>query len=814
MERYVCIHGHFYQPPRENPWLEAIEIQDSAHPYHDWNERVAAECYSPNSASRILDGGQRILDITSNYENMSFNFGPTLLSWMETFAPETYQGILDADRKSMELRSGHGNAIAQAYNHLIMPLANARDKRTQIIWGIRDFEHRFRRFPEGMWLPETAVDTETLELLADAGILFTVLAPHQASRIRQIGAEKWEDVSVSRIDPSRVYLCRLPSGREIRLFFYDGPISRAVAFEKLLTKGEDFAGRITTGFSDNREWPQILTIATDGETYGHHREFGDMALAYALHHIKTSGIARLTNFGEYLELHPPTYEVQIVENSSWSCFHGVERWRSNCGCNSGSHPGWHQEWRAPLRQALDWLRNELAVRYELQSREYLKDPWQARDDYVGIVLKRSPESTARFFEKHAKMTLNESERVLAFKLLELQRHAMLMYTSCGWFFDELSGLETVQVIQYAARAIQLSADIFSEDLEQVFLEKMAGAKSNLPERGDGMKVYADAVKPVMVDLQKVAAHYGISSLFGDYPEQASVYCYTAIREEYERMKAGPMDLAVGRVCVSSAITGETERISFSVLHLGEQDFNGGVNIFLDDEAYRSMKEEITTAFKKGAFSEIVRLMDNHFGMHTYSLLHLFRDEQRKVLNSLIAKKLDGFEAVYRGIYENDMTLMTFLRETGMPVPKAYITAVEFILLVDLRKAFAEEAINVEKIRGIDDEMRRWKCPPYAKDLEFTVRRRVEDFMDKVSGNPSDGALLAEFRSLLELLHSLPLEVNVWQVQNRYYALSKTAFREQFAKAKTGDESSSKWVKAFETVGQLLFFNTAAVLPQE
>ena len=372
MERSLCIHGHFYQPPRENPWLEAIEIQDSAHPHHDWNERVTAECYAPNSASRILDGEQRILDIASNYEKISFNFGPTLLSWMERFAPETYQAILDADRKSMELRSGHGNAIAQAYNHLIMPLANARDKRTQIIWGIRDFEHRFKRFPEGMWLPETAVDTETLELLSEAGIRFTILAPHQASRIRQIGAEEWEDVSGSRVDPARVYLCKLPSGRALHLFFYDGPISRAVAFEKLLTKGEDFADRLSTGFSEEREWPQILTIATDGETYGHHREFGDMTLAYALHHIETNGIARLTNYGEYLEKYPPTHEVQIFESTSWSCFHGVERWRSNCGCNSGGHPGWQQEWRAPLRHALDWLRDELAVRYELKSREFLK----------------------------------------------------------------------------------------------------------------------------------------------------------------------------------------------------------------------------------------------------------------------------------------------------------------------------------------------------------------------------------------------------------------------------------------------------------
>jgi hypothetical protein len=310
----------------------------------------------------------------------------------------------------------------------------------------------------------------------------------------------------------------------------------------------------------------------------------------------------------------------------------------------------------------------------------------------------------------------------------------------------------------------------------------------------------------------VAAHYGISSLFEVYPERAGIYCYAAVQEDYERMKAGPMDLAVGRVLVSSEITGEVALISFSVLHLGNQDFNGGVHTSLDDEAYRSMKEEITTAFKKGAFAEIVRLMDNHFGMHTYSLLHLFRDEQRKVLNNLIEKTLEGFEAVYRGIYENNTTLMTFLRETGMPVPRAYVTAAEFILLVDLRKAFDEEAVNAEKIRSIAEEMKRWNGPPYAKDLEFTVRRRVEALMDRISGNPSDTALLAEFQGLLELVRSLPLEGNFWQAQNRYFALAKTAYREQLAKA--GNEGASEWVKRFETVGQLLFFNTGAVLPRE
>jgi alpha-amylase/alpha-mannosidase (GH57 family) len=437
-ERYICIHGHFYQPPRENPWLEAIEIQDSAYPYHDWNERICAECYAPNSASRILDGQGRITHIISNYDKISFDFGPTLLSWMEANAPEPYQAVLDADRQSIGQRSGHGNALAQGYNHFIMPLANTRDKRTQILWGIKDFEYRFKRYPEGMWLPETAVDIETLDILAESGIKFTVLAPHQVSKVRRIGTGRWKDVSGGQIDPSRAYLCRLPSNREISLFFYDGQISRAASFEEeLLDRGENFVTRLSSGFSDQRQWPQILNIATDGETYGHHHKFGDMALAFALSHIESNGLGKLTNYGEYLENFPPTHEVEIAENTSWSCAHGVGRWGSNCGCNSGKNSGWNQEWRAPLRASLDWLRDELAPEFERKAKDYLKDAWKARDEYIEVILNRSETTIGQFLKRHAVRDLTADEMTVALKLMEIQRQAMLMYTSCGWFFDEL-----------------------------------------------------------------------------------------------------------------------------------------------------------------------------------------------------------------------------------------------------------------------------------------------------------------------------------------------------------------------------------------
>lgn len=809
-ERYVCIHGHFYQPPRENPWLEAVEIQDSAHPYHDWNERVTAECYAPNTAARLLDGDQRIVDIVSNYARMSFNFGPTLLSWLESLAPDAYQAILEADRQSRDRFSGHGSAMAQAYNHVIMPLANSRDKKTQILWGVRDFERRFQRTPEGMWLPETAVDRETLDLLATAGIKFTILAPHQAGRIREIGTEAWQDVNGARIDPTRPYRCRLPSGREIVLFFYDGPISRAVAFERLLTRGEDFAGRLAGGFSDDRAWPQLLHIATDGESYGHHHRFGDMALAFALHYIETEGLAKLTNYGEYLSLHPPAHEAEIIENSSWSCVHGVERWRSNCGCNSGGRPGWNQEWRAPLRHALDRLRDDLAVRYEGRCREYLKDPWLARDDYIAVVLDRSPETLYRFFEQHATRALGEEGTRAALKLLELQRHALLMYTSCGWFFDELSGIETVQVLQYAARAIQLWEELSGEDLEPAFLGLLKTARSNVPGYADGAAVYEKLVGPAKVDIKKTAVHYAVSSLFEDYGDSATIYCYDVLREDYQRLDAGKMRLALGRATVVSGITRDSERLSFAAIHLGDHSLNCGVRAFQGDEAYRAMKQEIAAAFETGEFADIVRLLDKHFGMNNYSIRDLFRDEQRKVLTQLITTTLRDYENSYRRIYDESRVLMGYLQETGAPLPRGFLAAAEFTLNADLLKVFSEDAADVELLRTKIGELKRWAVSVDPVNTEYAVRRGLERKMSRFTGKPADEALLHELAETIMLIRSVPVDVVYWQMQNAYLRLAKSVFQDAASRA-DGDEAARGWVESFIKLGDALYFNTDAVL---
>ena len=802
MKRYICIHGHFYQPPRENPWLEAIELQDSAYPYHDWNERITAECYAANSVSRVLDGENRIIELVNNYSKISFNFGPTLLYWLEAKVPSVYAAILEADRESQKNFSGHGSALAQVYNHMILPLANARDRYSQILWGIRDFERRFKRAPAGMWLPETAVDLQSLEILAELGIRFTILAPHQAGRIRRLGGRAWRDVSGGRIDPTQAYEQRLPSGRRIALFFYDGPISRAVAFEGLLSRGEDFANRLLGAFTDDRDWPQLVHIATDGESYGHHHRFGDMALAYALNYIESNQLARLTNYGEYLERHPPTHQVEIIEKTSWSCFHGIDRWWSNCGCNSGGHPGWNQAWRTPLRDALDGLRDSLALPFEDRGRELLKDPWAARNDYLSVINDRSTENAERFFDRHAARPLNDGDKTTVLKLLELQRHAMLMYTSCGWFFDELSGIETVQVIQFAARAVQLAQELFGDSLEGQFVERLALAKSNLPEHGDGRQVYEKFVRPAMVDWERLGAHYAISSLFESYPEQTKIYCFMAEREDYQILEAGMAKMAVGRVKLISEITRESSALGFGVIHMGDHNVNGGVQKYLSDESYQALIHEAAEPLTRADFAEVIRLMDRRFGESHYSVRSLFRDEQRKTLDLILSATLEEAETLYRQIYEHRAPMMRFLTALHIPLPKAFQSAAEIVLNGYLRRVFEQEEIDTERINGLLETAKVEGISLDNATLEFAFRKNIERMAERFAAEPTE-AHLRQLDTAASLLRSLPFTVDLWKVQNAYYGMLKNVYPKMRENKERGDELAQALIDGFEALGQKL-----------
>ncbi len=802
-DRFLCVHAHFYQPPRENPWLESVELQDSAYPYHDWNERVSAECYAPNGASRILNGDGRIRTIVNNYLKISFNFGPTLLSWMEEALPALYSSVQATDRESIALHSGHGSAVAQAYNHVIMPLANARDRQTQVIWGIRDFEHRFGRAPEGMWLPEAAVDLPTLDLLALHGIRFTILSPFSARRVRRLGETKWKDLAGGQVDPSRAYSVLLPSGRSIAVFFYDGPASRAVAFEDILASGEAFAHRLLGTYSDARTWPQLAHIATDGETYGHHKVHGDMALAYALHYIESNGLARLTNYAEFLNLFPPTHEAEIFENSSWSCPHGVERWRANCGCNSGGNRGWNQEWRAPLREAFDWLRDTAAPLFENHGARLFRDPWEARDDYIRVVLDRSRDIVSEFLRRHARAELSGEQQVLALRLLELQRHLMLMYTSCGWFFDELSGIETVQTIQYAGRALQLAASLDgAQDLEAQFTERLARAKSNLPEHGDGKRIYDKFVKPAMLDLKRVGAHYAISSLFEDFGEEARIYCYEVSRKDIRSLSSGHTKLVAGRAEIRSRITWESADLSYGVVHLGDHLLSGGVRDFGGLSAYSQTVNEITAAFDSGDFTDLMRVVDRAYHLDSNTLRLLFRDEQRKIVRQILAAPLAEAELAYRQLFENRVPLMHFLHALNYPPVRALQVAAEFTLNADFRAAIEADDRNVQKTRAILDEIERIGVPLDATTAEFALRGKLERLAAQFRANPERMDLLQRLLNSVELALSLPFSVQFWKIQNEYFAVLK----EFYPEARKSPKAAEKWLALFRKLGDSLSFH--------
>jgi len=805
MERYICVHGHFYQPPRENAWLEYVEWQDAAYPYHDWNEKITAECYLPNTSSRILDKDGYIDQIVSNYARMSFDFGPTLLDWMEKSSPDVYGAIIEADRQSRQNFSGHGSALAQAYNHIIMPLANHRDRYSQVVWGIGDFEHRFGRKPEGMWLPETAVDLETLDIMAELSIKFTILAPHQARRVRRTGAQNWRDVRNAGIDPTRAYLVNLPSGRKINTFFYDGPISHDVAFEDILKNGNTLVKRLTDAFSPKRNWPQLIHIATDGETYGHHRRFADMALAFSFHLIEKDNLAKITNYGEFLEKFPPTHEVEIIEKTSWSCVHGVDRWWSACGdtTGSGNHPTWNQEWRTPLRNAFDWLRDTLAARYEEKARQFLKDPWSARNGYIDVLLDRSPQSVNSFFGKYAVRELNESERITVLKLLELQRHAMLMYTSCGWFFDEISRPEPVQVIQYAGRVVQLAQDLFGDDVEESFLKILEQAKSNIPEQGDGRRIYEQMVRPAMIDLTKVAAHYAVSSLFEEYRDEDRIFCYLVKNEDYRVTDYGKARLVTGRVRVTSDITEESAVISFAVFHLGDYVINAGVSDRQGEDTYRAMAQEISQACSKADFTEVMRLLDRHFGSSIYSLKSLFRDEQRKVLGYILESTMSDIEKAYRQLYEHHYPPMRILSELGGPVPRAFHSAAGLILNINLHRAVNSDVIDAEIVRNLVETAGKWQVQLDAEGIGYDLKINLEKMMIALVTDPAGTHNLKNLLAATSLARNLPFTVDLWKVQNIYWDIRQASYPEFKRRAEQGEQPAAAWVEAFVALGKNL-----------
>jgi alpha-amylase/alpha-mannosidase (GH57 family) len=821
--RFVCVHAHFYQPPRENPWLETVEIQPSAAPFHDWNDRVTFECYAPNSASRILNAENQITRIINNYSRISFNFGPTLLSWLEINTPRVYHAILDADAASQRRFSGHGSAMAQAYNHIILPLANRRDKTTQVLWGIADFKARFNRDPEGMWLPETAVDLESLDIMAEHGLKFVVLAPHQCKRIIPIVAEgsapasfaKWTITPGDAVTTTRAYRIQLPGGRSIAAFFYDGARSRAIAFEGLLNSGEAFYNRLVSGFSADSRDPQLVHVATDGESYGHHHRYGDMALAWMLQEVEQAEGIQLTNYGEFLEKFPPQWDAEIEDNTSWSCAHGIERWRSNCGCNT--HPGWSQQWRTPLRQSLDWLRDSMAPFAQRAALSLGFDLDRARNGYINVVLARNGSNhrdnlTAinNFLTEFIPQARSPESRVAALKLMELERHSLLMFTSCGWFFDEISGIETVQIVAYASRVLQLAAELFgpnAADLEEEFIRRLAEAKSNLPEIGNGGSVYRKFVQPQKVGLKQVAAHYAISSVFTTYTDDTTVFCYSVCRHAHDVFSSGHARMVIGRGSITSKITEESDIVVFAVLHLGDHNLTAAVKRWTAalEPTYDPLCESLKGAITRADIAEAIRIIDRQFAepgpdgkpqpTRTFSLTSLFQDEQRRILGLILKSTLTEIEASISAIYETQASLLHFLSQSHLPKPQALLLAANFAVNVGLRDALRGDPVDSVKIRALLEVAESDKIELDRQELGYLAGNRMKEIMISLLDHIGSTDYAETALTLARTLNLFPFDTRIWQSQNLWHqALIRT---------RSDPKIANEWTTRFLELGRQL-----------
>lgn len=798
---YVCVHGHFYQPPRENPSLEAVERQPGAAPFHDWNERILRESYRPNAFARIMDHHGQILQIVNNYEFISFNIGPTLMSWLARHDIETYRRILAADKRSCDRNNGHGNAIAQVYNHIILPLANERDKRTQVRWGIADFRKRFHRDPEGMWLAETAIDQATLRVLIQEGIKFTIVAPSQVQRCRSMAtaeqpAGDWHEVGGGQIDPTRPYRCfvpDLPAGQNyIDIFVYDGPISGDMGFSDILQSSQSFAERISQAIRGDRKDAQLISVATDGETFGHHRDGAERALAYALQYEFIDRGWKVVSYARYLSLFPPSWELELKPVTAWSCAHGVERWRSDCGCGGGGE--WHQKWREPLRQALDWLRDELSEIYEITGEELFKDAWAARDSYIDVICDRTPLTIEQFFTQHQHHELTQVERTDALSLLEMQRHAMLMYTSCGWFFDEISRPEGTQILRYADRAIELAEEICGESLEAEFIDKLALAPSNIPLFKDGAGVYRAQVHTSRISVEQVVAHYAMSSLFHNYHREQRLYCHTLTHQDYQKQTMGAQTLALGQVSITSEITQAKESYIFAVCHLGGQEFLCGIRPFKNRIAYTRAKEAVLKTFAQGSMVQTIAAIQNHFGNHTFNLQQLFSEERQHIMQLLSQNTLDQLNQLYTQIYrENYGVLMAFHRE-NMDVPRELQVAAEITLshrAIDVLRRLEQDLSDIDEhivaistgylgeLEGIAIEANHLHChltlPTAAPLLEGLILQALRQTLRIEPETDQQGCALTVnplaiqgIQRLITLGQNLGLHLNLERSQEVYY----------------------------------------------
>ncbi|BAQ62525.1 alpha-amylase/alpha-mannosidase [Geminocystis sp. NIES-3708] len=778
---YITVHGHFYQPPRENPYLNVIERQPSAQPFHDWNERIFYECYRNNAFARIFNNDGNIVGIVNNYEYMSFNIGATLMSWLEKYDRKVYEKIIEADHLSCQRLNGHGNAIAQVYNHIILPLANERDKYTQVRWGKADFYHRFGRQPEGMWLAETAVDYPTLEVLIAEGIKFIILAPTQAERCRPIIREndEWLEVGGGQIDPTRPYRCYINEEDYIDIFFYDGPISGDMGFGDVLLSSHHFYSRLKSAVRGDNRPSQIISVATDGETFGHHKKDTEKCLAYAFTQEFPQQGWTVTNYAHYLSLVTPTWEVELKPVTAWSCYHGVERWKDDCGCGGGGE--YHQKWRKPLRETLNWLRDELTKVYEDVGYHYFKNPWLARDEYIQVILDRNRDTIKEFLSRHGSHILSPSEEIDALRLLEIQKNSLLMFTSCGWFFEEISRPEGTQILRYASHAVELAGEIAGVQLEKEFITRLAEAPSNIKEYGNGEGVYRQGVIPSKVNLEQVTAHYALSSLYNNYQDEETIYCYSTRQLDYQKQQIGSLTLAIGQVRLTSNITWESGHFIFAVLHLGGWDFHCCIQPFSSRLAYTQMKEELFSMLKQTSIVDLILSMSRLFGNKSFDLKHLFAEERLSIMEKLTTTTKKRLDQLYTQVYRDNYSILLAFQRDEVPIPQELQVAAEVAISYRCLKVI--EAINNEK-PDLDN------LEPYLIDLEViaieaddlrckleipkgkkTLENLILSCVQKILSQESSETLETDIQLINKLITvGKKLKLNLWldKIQEIYY----------------------------------------------
>ncbi len=790
IEKFVAFFGHFYQPPRFNPWTEHVDLDPTAYPFHDWNERVDSECYSVNAWIPVYGVDGWVEGVVSNYSRINFSFGPILLTWLREKRPEVFKAIVEADAESIS-RYGRGVAIAQPYAHIIMPLAPRLYRELSVYWGVRFFEDTFGRPPEGFWLPEAAVDYETLEILVDNGVKFVILAPHQISTVKVGG--RW--LEYSKADPRVAYRISLPSGRSLAAVVYDEGISRELSFGDLLEDGGKLASRILGSYNELLQEPQIITVASDGEVFGHHKKNGARELAKALDIIDSSGEARLTSIARFLEVNPPRIKAKIAANTSWSCPHGVERWKSECGCASEIRPGWRQDWRAPLRKAIDMLSLETLKAYEELGPTLFKDHYRALQDYYMVVSLRSPGVLAGFLEFHLKDRDVESS-IKALKILEAVRHSLLSQSSDAWFFEDLGRPEPFQVLRHAARTVELLKELGYDSVEEAFTSLIGEASSNTGERGT--IIYRRAIGH-RVDLLKAAAIYAVRRSIGLAGKEMTLYSFSFSETRRDSFR----ELHLGIVNALSLTTMDQATIHYALIKLGPTDIYVGTGFLDKPEVYINLLRKTVRALEEGSQAKLLNTLEEAFQPSIYTLQELPADEQALVAEVAASEALRSLAPPIDSWLQSLTSIVKFYRLRRLPEPEELKATLSHTLNTRLLEELFRPSPDWARIRGCLKLVENLGLTLYP-DVKTVLAAKIAKTINNLYRDPQDTSTLTALHDTVEASLSAGLSLEDLSSARVLMAVLKRRYYSDFKRAaEAGDEAMWRWVKAFANLSEIL-----------